>query len=194
MSILITNGITLIQDPQLLKPKLCTDLIKYIDSSEIQPVRDQNVQCSQILLSHTNKLHAKVLDLFSELRNIIRSYLTLEVMGDSGYQLRKIYGTTRLHTDGSLDELGGTRNLSCIVALNDDFGGGEVNFPKQDFLYQMSKGDILLFPPYWTHPHQVFQPHVGTMRYTINSWFYEKEVSLPNFFFPSGDPTINRYD
>ena len=174
MSTLITNGITLIQDPKLLKPKLCTDLIKQIESSELEIVRDQNVQCNQIVLSHTNKLHAKVLDLFLELRTIIRNYLSLEVMGDSGYQLRKIHGTTRLHTDGSLDDDDGNiRNLSCIIALNGDFGGGEVSFPKQDFLYQMSKGDILIFPPYHTHPHQVYPPHAGTHRYTINTWFYD---------------------
>lgn len=174
MSTLITNGITLIQDPKLLKPKLCTDLIKYIESSKIEIVRDQNVQCNQIVLSHTDKLHAKVLNLFLELRTIIRNYLSLEVMGDSGYQLRKIHGTTRLHTDGSLDDDDGNiRNLSCIIALNGDFGGGEVSFPKQDFLYQMSKGDILIFPPYHTHTHQVYPPHAGTYRYTINTWFYD---------------------
>ena len=95
-------------------------------------------------------------------------------MGDSGYQLRKIHGTTRLHADGSLDNDGGNiRNLSCIIALNDDFGGGEVSFPKQDFLYQMNKGDILIFPPYHTHPHQVYPPHAGTYRYTINTWLYD---------------------
>ena len=174
MSILITNGITLIQEPKLLKPKFCTDLIKYIESHKIDIVKDQNVQCSQIILSQTEKIHAKVLNVFLELQNIIRDYLSLEVMGDSGYQLRKIHGTTRLHTDGSLDEDGGNlRNLSCIVALNDDFGGGEVSFPRQDFLYKMKRGDVLLFPPYHTHPHQVYPPHAGTYRYTINTWFYD---------------------
>ena len=70
MSILITNGITLIQDKKLLKPKLCTDLIKHIENSEIENVRDQNVQCKQIVLSHTDKLHDKVLDLFLSINSI----------------------------------------------------------------------------------------------------------------------------
>ena len=177
MSILITNGITLIKDPKILKPKLCTDVVSYIESYNLDTKDDQNVQCSSINLEHTNKLHAKVLDLFLNLRTLIRHYLTLEVMGDSGYQLRKIHGTTRLHIDGPLDDPGGQiRNLSCIIALNDDFGGGEVSFPKQDFKYRMSKGDILMFPPYHTHPHLVFPPHAGTYRYTINTWFYDGSV------------------
>ena len=176
MSILITNGIALIQEPKILRPKLCNDLISHIESSELH-INDQNVQCESIDLARTDKLHAKVFDLFLNLRDWIRQYLTLEVMGDSGYQLRRIYGTTRLHTDGPIDGYGGEiRNLSCIVALNGDFGGGEISFPKQDFKYQMSRGDILIFPPYHTHPHQVFPPHAGTYRYTINTWFYDAAV------------------
>ena len=177
MSILITNGITLIKDPEILKPKLCTEVASYIESSQLNPETDQNVQCSSITLEHTDKLHAKVLDLFLNLRNFIRHNLSLEVIGDSGYQLRKIHGTTRFHADGSVDQPGGqVRNLSCIIALNEDYGGGEISFPKQDFKYQMSKGDILMFPPYHTHPHLVFPPHAGTYRYTINTWFYDGSV------------------
>ncbi len=201
MLTLTTNGITLLNNPELLSPELCDELRNYIDQldsdGKLTPgdasQDGYNVRCSQHDLVSKEKYHAVIKDLFQKLRDPIRRHFKIEVGGDSGYQLRKIHGTTSLHTDGSTDGIY-VRNLSCVVALNSDFGGGEVSFPQQDFLYQMSKGDILLFPPYWTHPHQVFPPHVGTMRYTINSWFYEKEVSLPNFFFPSGDPTINRYD
>ena len=178
MSILITNGIALIQEPKILKPKLCTDLISHIESSELNR-DDQNVKCDSINLARTDKLHAKVFNLFQELRTQIKHYLNLEVIGDSGYQLRRIYGTTRLHVDGPIDDYeGAIRNLSCIMALNGDFRGGEVSFPKQDFKYQMNKGDILIFPPYHTHPHQVFPPHVGTYRYTINTVSYT-HLTLP---------------
>ena len=191
MSILITNGIALIQEPKILKPKLCTDLISHIESSELDLNNDQNVQCNSINLARTDKLHAKVFNLFLNLRNLIRHYLTLEVIGDSGYQLRKIHGTTRLHIDGPFDDPGGDiRNLSCIVALNGDFRGGEVSFPKQDFKYQMNRGDILIFPPYHTHPHQVFPPHAGTYRYTINTWFYDGSVGQT---LKKEDPYVNKY-
>ena len=175
MSILITNGITLIKEPKIVTPKLCKDLITFIESSELNR-DDQNVQCDCINLFPKDKLHAKVFNVFQELRTQIRHYLNIQVIGDSGYQLRRIYGTTRLHADGSTD---GTaiRNLSCIIGLNGDFGGGEISFPKQDFKYQMDKGDVLIFPPYHTHPHQVYPPHAGTYRYTINTWFYDGSVN-----------------
>ena len=188
MSILITNGIALIQEPKIVTPRLCKDLITHINNSELQQ-EHQNVQCESVDLIHTDKLHAKVFNLFQELRDWIRHYLHLEVIGDSGYQLRRIYGTTRLHTDGAKDDFA-IRNLSCIVALNDDYKGGEISFPKQDYKYQMDKGDVLIFPPYHTHPHQVFPPHAGTYRYTINTWFYDGSV---NQQLEGGDKHVNRY-
>ena len=64
MSILTTNGITLIKDPTILKPELCTEVVSHIESSKLNPENDQNVQCHSINLEHTHKLHAKVFDLF----------------------------------------------------------------------------------------------------------------------------------
>ena len=63
--------------------------------------------------------------------------------------------------------------MSIIIALNDDYEGGEFYFPKQDFRVKLKKGDILCFPPYYTHPHMVEAPLNRTYRYTINTWLYE---------------------
>ena len=42
--------------------------------------------------------------------------------------------------------------MSVIIALNDDYEGGEFYFPKQDYKVKLKKGDIICFPPYHTHP------------------------------------------
>ena len=63
--------------------------------------------------------------------------------------------------------------MSVIIALNDDYDGGEFYFPIQDYKIKLKKGDIILFPPYWTHPHKVYSPLNRTYRYTINSWLYQ---------------------
>ena len=63
--------------------------------------------------------------------------------------------------------------MSIIIALNDDYEGGEFYFPTQDFKIKLKKGQIIAFPPYWTHPHMVDSPTDGTYRYTINTWLYE---------------------
>ena len=190
MSTLITNGIALINDSKLISPKLCNELVDFIEGSELLE-DNQNVQGRYVLPKHTDKIHSKIYKVFKKLQDRIRADMHLDVIGDSGFQLRKIHGTTRLHHDGVYDKLL-LRSLSCIIALNSDYGDGDIQFPLQHFKYHMKKGDILLFPPYWTHPHQVYPPHAGTYRYTINTWFYDIESRKLNT--TPTDEYINFYD
>lgn len=87
--------------------------------------------------------------------------------------LRKIYGKTKLHQDGAIDYAnmdGKVRQLSVIVALNDDYDGGDLYFPVQDLRIRLRKGQAVVFPPYWTHPHETTELRNDTYRYTLNSW------------------------
>jgi len=109
---------------------------------------------------------------------------------NSGYSLRKITGSTRLHNDGintihESDEITfiknnnkgnfkAIRNSTLIFSLNDNYDGGIFNFPYYDISFKLEKGDILIFPPYWTHSHQVSSMEKGTLRYTITTWTCEK--------------------
>ena len=63
--------------------------------------------------------------------------------------------------------------MSVIIALNDDYEGGELVFPNQDVVVKLKKGQAVAFPPYWTHPHYTNEPLNGTFRYTVNTWLTE---------------------
>ena len=99
---------------------------------------------------------------------------------DSGYTLRKIYGGTALHTDGVHSKISGFKNLvrclSIIIVLNDDYDGGVFCFPNQGLKFRVQKGQAILFPPYWTHPHSVTSVGDGQARYTVNTWILEKFI------------------
>jgi hypothetical protein len=103
--------------------------------------------------------------------------------GDDGYCFRKITGGTRLHTDSVFGDtheklsknspIRDVRKLSLIIALNSDYEGGEFYFPSQGIdKIKLKKGQAILFPPYWTHPHGTRELN-GTFRYTINTWLLE---------------------
>ena len=96
---------------------------------------------------------------------------------DCGYTLRKIHGATRLHVDdifGGTPDLKEVRKLSLIIALNSDYDGGEFYFPNQGIdKIKLKKGQAILFPPYWTHPHGTKELNNETFRYTINTWLHE---------------------
>lgn len=95
---------------------------------------------------------------------------------DTGYILRKIHGATRCHIDDIFD--GGKpsyksselRKMSLIIAINGDYDGGEFYFPRQDVKLKLKKGQAIIFPPYWTHPHETGELLNNTYRYTINTW------------------------
>jgi hypothetical protein len=97
---------------------------------------------------------------------------------DSGYTLRRIHGGTKRHVDGVHSKHGGftklVRALSFIAVLNDDYDGGIFNFPAQNLKFKVKKGEVVMFPPYWTHPHSVSSVGEGQARYTINTWILEK--------------------
>lgn len=60
--------------------------------------------------------------------------------------------------------------FSSIAYLNDDYEGGELYFPNQDFLYKPKAGDIVTFPSGGTeYPHEVKKVSSGK-RYTIAMW------------------------
>jgi len=149
----------------------------------------------------TNKLNGFTLteikkynDEFSEKCKIINDVILkinnkINIQYNSGYILRKIYGPTRNHTDGitevydsnitfiknnKIGDYRMIRNASIIFALNDDHDGGIFKFPYQNVSFKLNKGSVLIFPPYWTHPHEVSGLENDTFRYTISTWSCEK--------------------
>lgn len=73
--------------------------------------------------------------------------------------------------------------FSTVIYLNDDYEGGEIFFPNQDFCYKPKAGDIVLFPSGGTeYPHGVKEVTSGK-RYTIAMWHSERpETKFPKLY------------
>lgn len=191
----LTNSIIIINNKDILSSEYCDEVISIIDEvidnkkNKIEKWElNQNVNCLYFN-SNCNKLlkeeQIKKLDndifkIISKVICILNKDFDIISRGDSGYCFRKIYGATRLHKDGIvINQVNNrlsvkkVRNMSVIIALNGDYEGGEFYFPKQDFRVKLKKGDIICFPPYYTHPHMVEAPLNRTYRYTINTWLFE---------------------
>lgn len=180
------DGIIVSNQFEFIDETLCDELIHYINNEpEVQTQKwekSYNLNCKFIDIKHdNNNFDNKIYNLIGTFINYMYNNYSVNSKGDSGYCLRKIYGPTRIHTDGifkntninepkSINEI---RNLSVIIALNDNYEGGQFYFPSQDRLIKLKKGQLIAFPPYWTHPHTVLAPLNGTYRYTINTWLYQ---------------------
>ena len=164
-----------------ISSEICDSIVKEIESKatidELKMNSDTNVKCKSIPRDINDKLVSSpfVNNQFVNLAKKINLEYGINIQSINIPNYRKIYGNTRIHVDGVSDGLGKTdkRTLSAIVSLNNDYEGGEIVFPIQNREIKLEKGQIILFPPYWTHPHYTNDLKNETFRYTINSWFLE---------------------
>ena len=183
-----SNHILLLDD--FIQDSHCIELVEIINQYSNKKENwgnNTNVNCDFLNLEdlNNNELRNKydkiIFDYISKFISLLYHDYDIICSGDSGYCLRKIYGPTRFHKDGISVNLIDNRyvpkrkirNMSVIIALNDDYEGGVFHFPNQDFSTKLKKGQLIAFPPYWTHIHGVESPTNNTFRYTINTWLFE---------------------
>ena len=136
-----------------------------------------NTNC--IYKYYINELDSMIFNIIDKIVKKMNNY-NIICNGDSGYCYRKIFGPTKIHIDGIYVEKNKEyipnkqiRNMALIICLNEDYECGEFYFPYQDKKIKLKKGNVLLFPPYWTHPHMTYPLLNNTYRYSINTWLYE---------------------
>lgn len=64
-----------------------------------------------------------------------------------------------------------TRDISVVGYLNDNFTGGETYFDRQDVKVKPRSGSVLVFPAYFTHPHESL-PVLDGEKYAFTSWLF----------------------
>ena len=163
----------------VVSPDLCDSLINLMDlniPNSINKVHShgQNVVCREIILPLHSELDTAVYGVITKVVELYKEkYTHVRVSGDTGYQLRKITGETRIHVD-NISKL--YRNISIILGLNSNYEKGEFHFPLQDFSTTVKRGEAIVFPVYFMYPHSVDAP-IGN-RYTINTWMIDSDSSF----------------
>ena len=72
------------------------------------------------------------------------------------------------HCD-SIDENSSSRYLAILVYLNDVESDGETEF--LDVKIKPEAGSVLLFPPFWTHPHRGLPVRGSHPKYILSTYF-----------------------
>lgn len=167
----------------IISEDLCEKFIQFIDTKAIDETivnPNTNVKCKAVTLiaREEPELYQRMVEIRTTLSDVMTEF-GVYTFSDSGYVLRKIHGSTRLHADSMLDfpkmpyvQRNQIRNLTMTIALNSDYDGGEFNFPCQNFKMKLKRGQAIVFPPFWTHPHYTDELHNDTYRYTINLWLH----------------------
>jgi len=147
--------------------------------SDQQLTLDEDKETLDILLRNLLSIYIR---LIAYIINTVNIYIfNDEIPKFNGITFRKIHGATRQHIDGVYGgekerENRDDRLLSCVIAFNDNYTEGEFYFPNNNLKLKLNTGDVLLFPPYWTHPHYTTKP-IDDYRYTSTFWFLSKDTT-----------------
>lgn len=155
--------------------RLCDTIVRYIDiaaNDDRQYSVGNNVLCKELVLdSNCATSHDIEMELHDIIQEKLIEFMTMfqkksghdldflfkDKVFTSSIQLRKITGRTRLHIDNiEVTPLSMTRytvRLGTFIGVFSDCEDSLV-FPAQQRTIKMIKGDLIFFPPFWTHPHE----------------------------------------
>ena len=78
----------------------------------------------------------------------------------------------KAHYDGSTAS---GRFLSAITYLNDDYNGGELEFPNFGVKIKPREGDLFLFPSNYAYAH-IAHPVTSGTKYAIVTWIHDRPI------------------
>lgn len=79
------------------------------------------------------------------------------------------YGVGQKFTNHIDDHPAFHRRVSLVYYMNDNYSGGEINFPRFGISYKPAANEILMFPSTYVYNHSVSEVTEGT-RYAVVSW------------------------
>ncbi|WP_247218000.1 2OG-Fe(II) oxygenase [Synechococcus sp. C9] len=178
--------------PGVFSPKICQHIIEIINSQELKMAGilldtvDTQIRASDILnlggeqplLKSTNQLlMACLLPVQKFLhRTYGIGFYDMESISILRYQPGQFY---QRHVDNVLlnsrrmEIAQGipTRDVGIVGYLNEDFTGGETYFDRQGVTVKPQQGAVVVFPAYYTHPHQSLPVQSG-VKYAMTTWLF----------------------
>lgn len=125
----------------------------------------ENTHCEKIIFNSTNLRHGgaeqrifkEILTFLSEFthKHVIPLIYPLRNPSFEPIELRRMLGATRVHSDGvgaQATAVGVSyRVATMILTLSDS--SDEIIFPAYNTTIALNRGDVIFFPPYWSHEH-----------------------------------------
>jgi prolyl 4-hydroxylase len=174
----------------ILTPEICNNLIKRFDEDErvdVDPQPDYSTR-NYLSLSIYSDWLSEVIPLVEASNEIAQEYFKrpegleesgLEEWMDDGFIMSRYApgDSLVLHVDGQNGEEpnNGLRVASLVFFLN-DCEGGETNFPLQKKQVKPAQGAAVIFPPGYTHPHEVLE--AKTPRYIVQTWLTDPNYKV----------------
>ena len=172
----------------MLSDDVCKTLIGLFDSSKNKE-RVENCltpQCTQVNLNELSDngyqkfvqlLCYKVLEIVKLYKKELPEYtewfpekILFEELRIKKYEA-KTDDQFDIHTDVQ-DHDSAKRYLAFLIYLNEDFKGGETDFPYNKLTIKPETGKVLVFPPTWQYPHIGLPVKSGKSKYVMSTYLH----------------------
>lgn len=107
---------------------------------------------------------------FSPIENDYKSIYAADTRSHEAYSILK-YGIGQNFVNHVDDHFQGPRRISHVHYLNDNYEGGEIEFPRFGIKYKPKANQSIFFPSGYVYNHSV-HPVVSGERYAIVSWLF----------------------
>lgn len=142
---------------------LCKKIVDYMEMNILKAIKKDNMY---VLHKVSNELDSDICsDIFKICQELYYKY-DIKINKDSGYIIKKIFN--REVSDLSEDK--SDKIMKIMIGLNNDYDGGEIYYPTFDHCYKLKRGEIICFPPYWTHPYIIYPPLNRTYFYLLETF------------------------
>jgi hypothetical protein len=133
----------------------------YLNAHGDDLMRTLHNRCNDLLISAGTSYH--------ERHGIQESFW------QEGYNLLK-YETGQEYKAHYDSGTGGGRHVSCILYLNDDYEGGELEFPNFNIKIKPQAGMLIMFPSNFAYKHIAYPVTKGT-KYAMVTWLHDRPVN-----------------
>lgn len=183
----------------ILTSEECDKIVSFFETNEDKAVqmnyhKKNQVECTTLLVSRLvdEKVEGALL-VDSLIHQAISQFLSNTVfpyfknieapmpnfnLHDSAYELRQVTGATKVHQDGIEPKIPNSQYTqityrvgTIIISLHDS--KDKLYFPCQDTAVSLTKGKIIFFPPFWTHPHRT--EYGGEKTHRVQTWLYASD-------------------
>jgi hypothetical protein len=125
----------------------------------------ENKSMSEFFISNLNNLFFENFDLIEKDYN---RFYGVETLWHDSYGVLK-YGSGQKFTNHIDDHQLYHRRVSTVYYLNENYTGGEINFPRFNLTIKPKANQMIIFPSTYVYNHSV-SPVIEGERYAVVSW------------------------
>jgi hypothetical protein len=126
--------------------------------------------CSSLSICFYNSLSNLFFESFSPIEVDYKSMYAADTRKHESYSILK-YGIGQNFVNHVDDHFEGPRRISHVHYLNENYEGGEIEFPRFGIKYKPKANESIFFPSGYVYNHSV-HPVISGERYAIVSWLF----------------------